>query len=204
MGHRRMFSKSVTDDERFSEMPVDCQNLYFHLGMSVDDDGFVNPHQVMRSLGVGDDTLKVLIAKSWVVYFPDRKVCLIRHHRVNNNLRADWHRPSPHRDLLCHFEVSNEKSYVYKLRSDSKYCLTGSSYPKIPNELYLSSDTNRIQTVSVMNELINKETNTEMHHEVKGKEERNSDTDQEKEPKNKPIWRKDEEIIPVNQEVIEF
>lgn len=41
MAHRRMFSLSVVDTDRFLEMPSSTQALYFHLGMRADDDGFV-------------------------------------------------------------------------------------------------------------------------------------------------------------------
>ena len=41
MAKRRMFSLDVVDTDRFLDMPATTQNLYFHLGMRADDDGFV-------------------------------------------------------------------------------------------------------------------------------------------------------------------
>ena len=42
MANRRMFSLNVVDTDTFLEMPQSSQNLYFHLGMRADDDGFVS------------------------------------------------------------------------------------------------------------------------------------------------------------------
>ena len=41
MAKRRMFSLDIVDTDSFLDMPASTQNLYFHLGMRADDDGFV-------------------------------------------------------------------------------------------------------------------------------------------------------------------
>ena len=41
MGNHRMFANSVIDSDRFLDMPLTTQALYFHLGMKADDDGFI-------------------------------------------------------------------------------------------------------------------------------------------------------------------
>lgn len=33
MAHKRMFSNTITDTDRFLDMPASTQNLYFHLNM---------------------------------------------------------------------------------------------------------------------------------------------------------------------------
>ncbi len=42
MANRRMFSLDIIDSDAFLDMPNESQNLYFHLAMRADDDGFVN------------------------------------------------------------------------------------------------------------------------------------------------------------------
>ena len=37
-----MFSLDVVDTDKFLEMPLSTQALYFHFGMRADDDGFVS------------------------------------------------------------------------------------------------------------------------------------------------------------------
>lgn len=61
MANKRMFSLDVVDTDKFIEMPATSQNLYFHLGMRADDDGFVSsPKKIMKMISCGDDDLKIL------------------------------------------------------------------------------------------------------------------------------------------------
>ena len=64
MAQKRMFSNLVVGSDDFLEMPDSSQNLYFHLSMQADDDGFVdNWKSIMRMTGKKEDDLKLLIAK---------------------------------------------------------------------------------------------------------------------------------------------
>lgn len=70
MANRRMFSKDVIDSDRFLDMPPTAQNLYFHLGIQADDDGFVSsPKRVKRACGAADDDLKLLEKKGFIISF---------------------------------------------------------------------------------------------------------------------------------------
>ena len=89
MAQRRMFSLSVTDTDVFLDMPVSTQALYFHLGMHGDDDGFVgSPKKIMRAAGCGNDDLKLLAAKGFIIPF-DSGVVVLRDWRLNNTLKND-------------------------------------------------------------------------------------------------------------------
>lgn len=86
---RRMFNKIITNSDDFLEMPISSQNLYFHLGMNADDDGFINNWKsIMKLSGAKDDDLKVLVAKQYIIPF-DSGVIVIKHWRLNNYLRND-------------------------------------------------------------------------------------------------------------------
>ena len=70
MANRRMFSLNVVDTDTFLEMPQSSQNLYFHLGMRADDDGFISsPKKITKIVGANEDDLKLLIAKKYVIPF---------------------------------------------------------------------------------------------------------------------------------------
>ena len=89
MAQKRMFDKTITNSDDFLEMPDSSQNLYFHLSMNADDDGFINNWKsIMRMTGHKEDDLKVLIAKQFIIPF-DSGVVVIRHWRINNYLRND-------------------------------------------------------------------------------------------------------------------
>lgn len=88
MAQRRMFSKNVARTDAFLDMSQTAQNLYFHLGIDADDDGFVSPKMVMRITGSNGDDLKILVAKGFLIPFEDG-VVVVRHWRINNEIRQD-------------------------------------------------------------------------------------------------------------------
>lgn len=91
MARKRMFDLEVVDTDLFLEMPQSTQNLYFHLGMRADDDGFVsNPKKIIRTIGANEDDLKILFTKQFVIPF-ESGIVVIRHWKLNNYLRKDRH-----------------------------------------------------------------------------------------------------------------
>ena len=93
MANRRMFSKTITSSSKFLMMPNSAQNLYFHLGMNADDDGFCEHFSIMRMTESKPDDLKILQAKGFVNIFDD-KVLVILDWKENNYLRTDRYTPS--------------------------------------------------------------------------------------------------------------
>lgn len=99
-----MFSPEVVCTDKFIDMPVSSQSLYFHLGMNADDDGFVSPKKVMRMVGASEDDLKILIGKNYAIPF-ESGIIVIRHWKVNNLVRKDWYRPTTYQEekgLITH------------------------------------------------------------------------------------------------------
>lgn len=105
MALRRMFSKSITNSSQFLMMPQSAQNLYFHLGMNADDDGFCEHFTIMRMTDSKPDDLKILQAKGYIHVFDDR-VLVIADWKENNYLRSDRYTPSKYltiyeKELKC-------------------------------------------------------------------------------------------------------
>ena len=88
-----MFSKEIIRQDAFLDMPQTAQLLYFHLGIEADDDGFISPKMIMRTLGSGDDDLKVLIVKGYVMPF-ENGVIVIRHWKTHNYIQSDRYKPT--------------------------------------------------------------------------------------------------------------
>lgn len=89
MARKRMFDMEIIDTDLFLDMPQSSQNLYFHLGMRADDDGFVsNPKKIVKVVGANEDDLKLLILKNFIIPF-DNGIIVIRHWKLNNYLRRD-------------------------------------------------------------------------------------------------------------------
>ena len=98
MAERRMFAKTIIDSDAFLDMPVSSQCLYFHLGMEADDEGFVNrPKSIVRMCSCTEDDLKLLIAKKFVIGF-DSGIVVIKHWRINNQIKKDRFKPTNYKD----------------------------------------------------------------------------------------------------------
>jgi len=110
MAQRRMFSKDITENDAFLDMPLSTQALYFHLGMQADDDGFVSPNRILRMVGCQADDLKILVAKKFVLQFDDG-VLVIKHWKMNNYLRNDRYKATTHQDKLAMLTVKSNGGY---------------------------------------------------------------------------------------------
>lgn len=105
-----MFNTQIVSSDPFLDMPASTQALYFHLGMHADDEGFVYPKQVMRSIGSNDDELKVLISKKFILPF-ESGVVVVKHWGVNNVIRYDRRRVTTHSQEKA--TLTLDKSGVY-------------------------------------------------------------------------------------------
>ena len=116
MAQKRMFDKTITNNDNFLEMPDSTQNLYFHLSMEADDDGFVdNWKSIMRMTGKKNDDLKLLIAKSFIIPF-ETGVIVIKHWRINNYLRKDRYHQTKY--LKEKSLLTIEENEAYELKKD--------------------------------------------------------------------------------------
>ena len=114
MAQKRMFDKTITNADDFLEMPDSSQNLYFHLSMNADDDGFVNNWKsIMRMTGHKDDDLKVLVAKQFIIPF-DSGVIVIRHWRINNYLRSDRYKETQFKEEKNQLILGENEEYLLK------------------------------------------------------------------------------------------
>lgn len=149
MAERRMFAKTIIDSDAFLEMPATSQNLYFHLSMRADDDGFVNkPKAIMRNCGAKDDDLNILFARKFVIPF-DSGIVVIKHWRINNYLRNDRYRPTVYQD---------EKSSLY-LDENNAYSTTPQGEPlgatePLPAIEAPTEEESDLPTVSVLKEFL--------------------------------------------------
>lgn len=106
-----MFSPDIVASDAFLEMPVSAQALYFHLGMKADDDGFVSPRSTMRLVGAGEDDLKVLIGKRFVLPF-ESGVVVIKHWLIHNLIRADMYKETLHKKEKALLGLNENGAYT--------------------------------------------------------------------------------------------
>lgn len=109
-----MFSLKIVDTDAFTEMPNEAQLLYFRLCLAADDDGFVaNPRRVMRSYGIAEDSMKILIAKKFTLVLKkdESAILLIKHWRMHNTIQRDRYTPSTYHDLLGYVYLDENNAY---------------------------------------------------------------------------------------------
>lgn len=141
MAQKRMFDKSITKCDNFMEMPDSSQNLYFHLSMEADDDGFVdNWKSIMRMTGKKEDDLKLLIAKQFIIPF-ESGVIVIKHWRINNFLRKDRHKDTKYLNELNSLKIEENEEYSLKTSDE---------------ELWLTNGQPRIEKNSIVEDSIDK------------------------------------------------
>ncbi len=115
MANKRMFSLDVVDTDRFIEMPATSQNLYFHLGMRADDDGFVSsPKKIMKMLGCGNDDLRILIERKYAIPFESGVIVLSDWNVNNNKIKGDRYKPTRFQNELSTLTLDNA---VYRLKN---------------------------------------------------------------------------------------
>lgn len=142
MAEKRMFSNKVIGSDAFLEMPDSTQNLYFHLSMYADDDGFVDKVKtIMRMTGKKEDDLKLLIAKSFIIPF-ESGVIVIKHWKINNYLRSDRYHET---------QYLNEKLLLSEEKNGEYVVGTPTGIPAV------TIDKNRLDKNSIEKEKVKKE-----------------------------------------------
>ena len=128
MAQKRMFNNSVVGSDSFLEMPDSSQNLYFHLSMRADDDGFVdNWKSIMRMTGKKEDDLKILISKSFILPF-ESGILVIKHWKLNNYIQKDRYKETIHTSEKA--LLTTDENNVYMLDTNCIPSIDKSSIDK--------------------------------------------------------------------------
>ena len=111
MAQRRMVSLKIIDTDKFLEMPLSSQCLYFHLLARADDDGFIgSTKKIVRMVGSSDDDLKILLAKNYIIPF-DNGVCVIKDWKIHNYIQKDRYNETIYKSEKNLLEENENASY---------------------------------------------------------------------------------------------
>lgn len=147
MAEKRMFSKKIIDTDWFMDMPASSQNLYFHLSMRADDDGFVSsPKRIIKLIGATEDDYKILITKKFIIPF-ESGVCVITDWRINNYLRIDRYTETVYKEEKESLTINENGKYTFGIPT---------VYPELSNS-YSISNSNSISNFTKEEKEINKE-----------------------------------------------
>ena len=111
-----MFSSKIICSDAFTEMPFSAQALYTQLNMEADDDGFLNnAKRIQRTILASDDDLNLLLEKRFILGFPNG-VIVIKHWRINNQIRKDRYTPTQYQNELNSLEIRHDGAYTEKVK----------------------------------------------------------------------------------------
>lgn len=135
MARKRMFDLEIINQDSFFDLPMDTKALYFLLGMEADDEGFVSPKKVLRLYGGTEDSLKVLIAKEYIIPF-ETGVIVITDWKRNNYIDKNKSKPTIYQQ---------EKAQIFYDENTQKYVSLEKVKPKLNESLEkVYTDKNRI------------------------------------------------------------
>ncbi|HFI0861566.1 TPA: DNA replication protein DnaD [Streptococcus suis] len=100
MANRRMVSKTITQKQRFLQLPLDTQALYFHLIQNSDDDGIVEAFPVLRMIGASDDSLGLLVVRKFIKPLNDEMVYFVVDFFEQNTIQKNHYKKSIYQHLL--------------------------------------------------------------------------------------------------------
>ena len=107
-----MMSKKIIHSDAFLDMPQTSQNLYFHLLLEADDEGFVNsPKRIQRTIGATDGDAQMLIAKKFIISF-ESGVIVIKHWRIHNYIQNDRFKVSSHYEERSKLVIKDNNAYT--------------------------------------------------------------------------------------------
>ena len=121
-----MFSKTITESDDFTDMPLSTQALYFHLNMTADDDGFINnAKRIQRMIGASDDDIKLLWAKNYIIPF-ESGVVAVRDWNIHNCIKKDRYKPTLYQVEKAKLEEMDPKWIQTGSKMDPKWIQSGS------------------------------------------------------------------------------
>lgn len=89
MAEKRMFNRKIVESDSFLCLSQATQNLYFHLCLNADDDGFIdNVSSIMTMTKTSQRELEILIENGLILHV-SKFVYVIAHWFMHNNLQKD-------------------------------------------------------------------------------------------------------------------
>lgn len=118
MARKRMFDLEIINQDSFLDLPMEAKAIYFLLGMEADDEGFVAPRKILRLYGGTEDSLKILIAKKFILPF-NTGVIVITDWKRNNYLDINRTKKTIYQEEMQQLTF-NEETEKYEFNN----CLT--------------------------------------------------------------------------------
>ena len=115
MANRRMISKDIYLDDKFTDLSAKARLLYTYCDLLADDDGFISSvKQALFFSNAEKDDLQKLIDSNFIIKFESGVYC-VRHWRLMNEIKKDRYTPTIHIEELAMLKPISDKNKTYEI-----------------------------------------------------------------------------------------
>jgi len=164
-----MFSKTIINSDLFLDLPSSAQNLYFHLSLNADDEGFVNsPKKIMKYVNSQTEDMELLIENGFVKKF-DSGIVVIIHWNLHNYIQKDRFKATIYQKEKQQLVLVGKK-YVMK-----DECTQFVSILETQDSIEKNSEEqDRLELAGILNEIENEKVRTKFESFIKMREKNHS------------------------------
>lgn len=169
MAERRMFSKTIINSDLFLDLPSSAQNLYFHLSLNADDEGFVNsPKKIMKYVNSQIEDMELLVENGFIKKF-DSGIVVIIHWNLHNYIQKDRFKATIYQKEKQQLVLVGKK-YVMK-----DECTQFVSILETQDSIEKNSEEqDRLELVGILNEIENEKVRAKFESFIKMREKNHS------------------------------
>ena len=169
MAERRMFSKTIINSDLFLDLPSSAQNLYFHLSLNADDEGFVNsPKKIMKYVNSQIEDMELLVENGFIKKF-DSRIVVIIHWNLHNNIQKDRFKATIYQKEKQQLVLVGKK-YVMKDECTQFVSILATQDSIEKN----SEEQDRLELAGILNEIENEKVRAKFESFIKMREKNHS------------------------------
>lgn len=169
MAERRMFSKTIINSDLFLDLPSSAQNLYFHLSLNADDEGFVNsPKKIMKYVNSQIEDMELLVENGFIKKF-DSGIVVIIHWNLHNYIQKDRFKATIYQKEKQQLVLVGKK-YVIKDECTQFVSILATQDSIEKN----SEEQDRLELAGILNEIENEKVRAKFESFIKMREKNHS------------------------------
>lgn len=169
MAERRMFSKTIINSDLFLDLPSSAQNLYFHLSLNADDEGFVNsPKKIMKYVNSQIEDMELLVENGFIKKF-DSGIVVIIHWNLHNYIQKDRFKATIYQKEKQQLVLVGKK-YVMKDECTQFVSILATQDSIEKN----SEEQDRLELAGILNEIENEKVRAKFESFIKMREKNHS------------------------------
>lgn len=113
MATKRMINNNVVGADRFLDLPLSTQALYFHLMRNADDDGIIaSARSIIRMVGASNSDLDALTDAGFILKHESGAV-VVAHWKIHNSISPSKKHKSDYKEVVRSLRVTEDGVYTF-------------------------------------------------------------------------------------------